>query len=96
LHGESLLFPTESTALRPHCIGRGETCRPVKPACEHDAGPQGAGLPGEVGKNRLRHVLRQVRVAGDLAQCRGINQVDMPRHKLAESGFRTVLSITSQ
>ena len=58
----------------------------VKPASQCAAARERCGLAREVGENRLRHVLRQVRVAVDLPQRSGIDQADVPPHQFGK-GF---------
>ena len=59
----------------------------VKPAGQDARRASGRGLAREVGENRLGHVLRQVRVAVDLPQRRGIDQVDVPPHQFGKGLF---------
>jgi hypothetical protein len=58
----------------------------VKPAGQRAAARKGRGLARKIGENRLGHVLRQVGVAVDLPQRRGIDQVDVPLHQFSK-GF---------
>ena len=52
----------------------------------HDSSLVEGRLAREVGENGLGHILRQVRVAVDLPQRRGINEVEMPPHQFSK-GF---------
>ena len=56
----------------------------VKPAGQRGAARERGGLARKVGENRLGHVLRQVGVAVDLPQRRGIDQVDVPTHQFGK------------
>ena len=42
------------------------------------------GLAREVGENGLRHVLRQMRVAADLPERGGIDEIDVPPDEFGE------------
>jgi len=44
----------------------------------------------------LRHVLRQVRIAVDLPQRCGIDEVDVPLHQFGKGFFRTGVSIAAE
>lgn len=59
------------------------------------AGERG-GLPGEIGENSLGHVLRQVCIAADLAQGRGVDQIEMPPHQFGEGVLRVCGGVAAE
>src|SRR5213078_1708791 len=91
------LFLTDCPAtLCPDRLRRRITGGLIEPAREDSVSRQRTGLAREVGKYGLGHVLRQVGVATDQSQRGGIDEVDMPRHQLAESRFGAVFDVAAQ
>ena len=50
----------------------------------------------EIGEDRLRHVLRQVRVAVHLPQRGGIDQIDVPPDECGEGVLGTGSGVTAK
>lgn len=51
------------------------------------------GFPGEVGENGLRDILRKLRVAVDLAQGGGIDEIDMSPDQFLKGRLGAVVRI---
>jgi len=56
---------------------------------------KGACFAGEVGEHKLGRVVRAVVVPAELAQCGGIDQVEVPLNQFREGRLRSVLDIGS-
>ena len=65
----------------------------VKPAAEHHLARQRAGHAREVNKHKLRHILRQMRIAIHKPDCGGICQVEIASHDFAKGGFRAAVRV---
>ena len=96
VHGLGFLFMGVPAAFRPHGFGGGEMRAGVKPAGQDRTMRQDRRFAREVGKNCLRHVLRQVRVAVDLSQVGRIDEVQMPPHQLGKGVFGFHLRIAAE
>ena len=76
---------------------RGEEPRAgVEPAGERGVRKQPGRFAREVGKDGLRDILGQVRVAVHLPQRGGMDKVDVPRDQFRNGGFRLVAHISLQ
>ena len=83
-------------AFLSHDIRGGEVRAGVKPAGQKLTARKDGGLAGKVRKNHLRHVLRHLRVAVDLPQCRRVNQANMASHQLRERILGLRLRVTAK
>ncbi|MDO8543332.1 MAG: hypothetical protein Q7S40_23080 [Opitutaceae bacterium] len=70
MHGVRLLLAREPTLICTHGLRRSVVRSQIQPARERMVAREHGGLPCERGENGLRHVLREMRVAAELAQCR--------------------------
>ncbi len=79
--------PVRDAAAGPACeaLHGGEARRFIEPAREHGAGAQARGFAGENDEDRLRHVLRVARIAGE-PQGDGIDEGDVARTNSAKAG----------
>ena len=68
----------------------------VKPAGQVFTLPQRTGLARKVGEHRLRHVLRQMRVAIDLPERGGIHQIHVPPDQFGKGILRIRFGEISQ
>jgi hypothetical protein len=53
-------------------------------------------LACKIAEDRLRHILRRLHIAVDLAQCCGIDQIKVPAHQLRECLFRPFGRVTPE
>src|SRR5581483_11425833 len=80
------LFAVLTASAQGQSFGGGISRGAVKPAGNDRPGTQRTGFARQNNENRLRNLLRQMRVT-NLAQRHGIDQVDMPRHQGGERLF---------
>lgn len=77
LHGVGLLLALSPAAVRPHRLRRRVMRAQVEPAGERAVPHEPRRLAGEIGENALRHILRQMRIAADVPQRRGIHHAEV-------------------
>jgi hypothetical protein len=87
VHGFS--FTLAAALFGANQFGRSKTCRTMQPATEGFGRPHRPGLLRQIDENRLRQVLRLMRVS-DQPQRGGVNQPGVARHQLRE-GFLGVM-----
>jgi hypothetical protein len=75
-----LAFTVVAPMLSAADVGREKAGARVKPTGQRRVSCQAASLSGEVGEDRLGHVLGQVSIAVDLAQRRRIHKIHVPAH----------------
>jgi hypothetical protein len=73
--------------FRPRDFCGGEMRAGVKSAGQSFAARKRLRFSRKVGENGLRHVLRKVRVAADLPERGGINEIHMAFHQFGEGIF---------
>ncbi len=91
-----LLFAMMTTLLAAHGLGGGEMSAGIKPADQGFAFRQGRGLAREIREDRLRHILREMRVAIHLPQRRRIDQVHVPPHQFGKGILRICFGIPAK
>jgi hypothetical protein len=86
VHGNGHLFTVMTAAFGAQGAEADKAGRAKQPAGEDRAGSQVAGFAGQQDKNRLGHVLRQLRVA-DLAPGHRVHPVEPAAHQLGKRRF---------
>ena len=80
-------LPVAPAVFRSRDFRGGKMRAGVKPAGQRFAARERTGLAREVGEDGLRHILRQMRVAVDLPQRGGIDEIDVPADQFGEGVF---------
>ncbi len=88
-HFHGLSFAITAAAFVAHGFGGDKAGMTMQPPTEHDLAGKVAGLAGQVHKDGLSHVLRQVCVAIYQPNGGRIDQLHITRDQFAKSGFRT-------
>ena len=88
-HFHGLSFAITAAAFVAHGFGGDKAGMTMQPPTEHDLAGKVAGLAGQVHKDGLSHVLRQMCVAIYQPNGGRIDQLHITRDQFAKSGFRT-------
>jgi hypothetical protein len=96
MHDLGLLFARFAPPLGAHHVGGLVARREIKPAGQHRMPRQPCRLPRERHEYLLRDILREVGVAADAPQRRGVNAVEMPPHQFGKRLLVSLLCITTE
>ncbi|MFM7806139.1 MAG: PQQ-binding-like beta-propeller repeat protein [Verrucomicrobiota bacterium] len=89
--GELYAIQTDLRIQGSHAMGRR-----VQPAHQRRVPHESVRLAGEFGEDRLGDVCRSCRVATDLSECRGMDEIQVAAHHFLERRFRPVLRVAAE
>jgi len=90
VHGMCGLFAEHAALLRPLVSGGDVTRSRVQPAGKRPVPGQPPGLPGQLNKHGLGHLLGPVMIPGHLSPGGRMHQIQMPPDQLGEGRLRAV------